>query len=114
VEVRKAFPDATILKPTWIFGVEDRLLRLFGKVVASPLPVLLMKPETKFQPVYVRDVASAVMAVLSDESTVGKDFELGGPHIYSYGNFVDYVLEQTRHQERGVFTITSDRPKLQE
>ena len=79
-----AFPNATVLRPSIIFGKDDNFLNLFGGMIAR-LPVLpVFGPEAKLQPAYVDDVAEAVALALEDPATYGgKTFELGGPERLS-------------------------------
>lgn len=94
VATREAFPGATLLRPSVIFGPEDRFFNLFAGL-ARGLPVLPLYGggHTRFQPVYVGDVAAAVMAVLVDVASKGKIYELGGPRTYSLAELVRYVLD---------------------
>jgi uncharacterized protein YbjT (DUF2867 family) len=81
--VRKAFPEATIVRPSLAFGPEDNLTNRFAAMAQWPiLPVLAGK--SKFQPVYVRDLAKAIaMAVLDPGKHAGKTYEIGGPQMMS-------------------------------
>lgn len=82
--VKAAFPTATIIRPSIIFGPEDQFLNRFAEIarIAPIIPVI--GAETKFQPVYVADVAQAI-ANAAEKPGVhgGKTFELGGPQTYS-------------------------------
>lgn len=79
--VRAAFPGATIIRPSLVFGQEDQLTNRFASMARLPiLPVL--GGRTKFQPVYVRDLAKAIAAAATDPARYGgKIFELGGPEV---------------------------------
>lgn len=92
--VRKAFPDAVILRPSILFGREDNFINRFATMIRF-LPVLpVIAPETKFQPVYVGDVADAVVAALGDEAA-GKIFELGGPQVLTMLDLQRWIAEAT-------------------
>ncbi|MES2494388.1 MAG: complex I NDUFA9 subunit family protein [Pseudomonadota bacterium] len=82
--VLAAFPGATILRPSVIFGPDDRFINLFAGLIAA-LPVLpVFGPEAKLQPVFVDDAAAAVANALADpERLGGKTFELVGPEVYT-------------------------------
>jgi uncharacterized protein YbjT (DUF2867 family) len=81
--VRAAFPTATILRPSIIFGREDQFINRFAGLIRL-LPVIpVFSAETRFQPVFVGDVARAVMAALADPDAAGKTYELGGPQTFS-------------------------------
>ncbi|QNM83831.1 complex I NDUFA9 subunit family protein [Sphingomonas sabuli] len=79
--VRKAFPGATIFRPSIVFGAEDGLTNRLAAL--SRLPVLpVIAAERRFQPVYVKDLAQAVaMAALDPGRFGGKTFDIGGPQV---------------------------------
>lgn len=80
--VRAEFPNATIVRPSLIFGPDDKFLMMFGGLVAG-LPVLpVFAPEATLQPVFVDDVAEAIANALSDPAAHGgKTYELAGPEV---------------------------------
>ena len=82
--VRAKFPAATVLRPSVVFGEEDRFINLFAGLVAA-LPVLpVFGPEAKLQPVWVDDVAEALVNALEDpRKHGGKTYELAGPEPVS-------------------------------
>jgi len=81
----------TIFRPSVVFGPEDRFLNTFA-ALARVFPVLpLAKPDAKFQPVYVGDVAAAVARTLGNPAAYGQTYELGGPEVYSFGDLIKYV-----------------------
>jgi NADH dehydrogenase len=81
----------TIFRPSVIFGRDDSFLNLFAKLV-KPFPVVpLAGAETKFQPVWVEDVAGAVAVSLDDARTFGRSYDLCGPGIYTLREIVHYV-----------------------
>lgn len=96
--VREAFPNAVVLRPSVVFGPEDDFFNRFAAMarLAPALP-LIDGGKTKFQPVYVGDVADAVMVALDDRegATDGKTFELGGPEIMSFREVLEYIMEVT-------------------
>lgn len=82
--VREAFPNATILRPSTLFGREDQFVNRFaGLIAAAPFGIVpVLRGEAKFQPAYVADVAEAVAVALADPGTHGgKTYELGGPDV---------------------------------
>ncbi len=81
--VRAAFPSATILRPSIIFGREDQFINRFAGLIRMLPVVPVFSAETRFQPVFVGDVAHAVMAALANPEAAGKTFELGGPQTFS-------------------------------
>ena len=93
--VREAFPEATILRPSVLFGPEDAFLnRLAGLARVMPALPLFGTGATKLQPVYVRDVAEAVARALATPAAKRRVYELGGPRIYTYRELVRLVLAQ--------------------
>lgn len=91
-----AFPEATVLRPSIVFGPEDGFFNRFGQLAALlPALPLFGGGGTKFQPVFVGDVADAVMAALARPEARGKVYELGGPRVWSFRQLMQYVLEQT-------------------
>lgn len=97
--VRKAFPAATILRPSVIFGREDGFINRFAGLIRA-LPVLpVIRAQAKFQPVYVGDVAQAATGALLDpEAHAGKTYELGGPQVMSMGEINAWIAREThRH-----------------
>jgi uncharacterized protein YbjT (DUF2867 family) len=89
--VRSAFPTATILRPSLMFGREDRFVNRFAAMVATSPVVPVMRTGTRFQPVYVADVAQAVVAALGNEDAQGVALELGGPDILSMGELIRWI-----------------------
>ena len=91
--VRAAFPEATILRPSIVFGPEDSFFNRFAAMARlSPALPLIGGGHTLFQPVYVGDVADAVLRALSDPGTQGKTYELGGPKTYSFKALMELML----------------------
>jgi NADH dehydrogenase len=118
--VRSAFAGATIVRPSVVFGPDDNFFNMFaGYTRLSPvlpvfgcplIPKLSVRGEdgnislnvdlygdggTRFQPVYVDDVADAIMAILGDGATQSKTYEFGGPQVYSFKQIMDLVLTYT-------------------
>ncbi len=94
--VREAFPTATILRPSVLFGPDDKFLNtLIAVVRRSPVLALFGSGDTRLQPVFVGDVAGAVLRALTTEPSQGKVYELGGPQIYRYRALIDLVLKET-------------------
>jgi len=101
--VRDAFPTVTILRPSVVFGPEDQFFNRFAAMAMfSPVLPLIGGGETRFQPVYVGDVADAVVTCLEDPATAGRIYELGGPKIYSFREVLELVLNEIRRKRRFV------------
>ncbi|HEV2674043.1 MAG TPA: complex I NDUFA9 subunit family protein [Aliidongia sp.] len=95
IAVRSAFPSATILRPSIVFGPEDQFFNRFAAMTRlSPFLPLIGGGETRFQPVYVGDVANAAMVVLDRPDTAGQTYELGGPHVYSFAELMRIMLRE--------------------
>ncbi len=95
--VRAAFPEATIFRPSIVFGPEDDFFNKFAWLARlSPALPLIGGGKTKFQPVFVGDVARATAKVLGDASTAGKIYELGGPEIMTLKEIMELMLKETR------------------
>jgi NADH dehydrogenase len=94
--VRAAFPGATILRPSIVFGPEDKFFNRFG-TMAQMLPIMpVVSGTTKLQPVYVGDVADAVIASLTRPDAVGATYELGGPEIKTFHEWLAWILHETQ------------------
>ncbi len=93
---RQHFPAATIIRPSVVFGAEDKFFNLFASMARlSPVLPLIGGGKTRFQPVYVVDVAEAIVRTLETPAAQGKTYELGGPLIYSFAELMQLVLRQT-------------------
>ncbi len=94
--VRAAVPAATILRPSIIFGQEDSFFNKFASIASfSPVLPLFGGGKTKFQPVYVDDVADAICEALVRTEAVGRVYELGGPKIYEFRGLMNLMLRET-------------------
>jgi NADH dehydrogenase len=93
--LRAAFPAATILRPSIVFGPEDDFFNRFaGLARMSPVLPLIGGGKTRFQPVYVGDVAAAISTAVTRQSARGKTYELGGPMIYSFRELMEIVCRE--------------------
>jgi uncharacterized protein YbjT (DUF2867 family) len=96
--VRAACLTATILRPSIVFGAEDQFFNRFAGL-ARLLPIMpVVAGGTKFQPVYVGDVADAVLAAAERDDAPGRTYELGGPRVATFRELLRYVLEVTGHR----------------
>ena len=96
--VRAAFPMATVIRPSLVFGPEDQLTNRFAAMARLPfLPVIAAR--RNFQPVYVRDLAKAIaMAALDPQRFGGQTYEVGGPQVMSMVELHHAILEITGQQ----------------
>jgi uncharacterized protein YbjT (DUF2867 family) len=82
--IRAAYPGATIMRPSLVFGREDQFTNRFADLIAKLPVVPVIRGAARFQPVYVADVADAVVAARSDSTTHGgATYDLGGPEVLS-------------------------------
>lgn len=95
--VRDAVPGAVILRPSIVFGQEDQFFNRFATMATStpftPLP-LIGGGKTKFQPIYVDDVADAVCEALERADAKSRTYELGGPGVYSFRSLMEKMLQE--------------------
>ncbi len=94
--VRAVFPDAVIMRPSILFGPEDDFFNRFAALarVAPALP-LIGGGRTRFQPVYVGDVAEAIGRAAVGEAKPGETYEFGGPEVKSFRELLDYICAVT-------------------
>jgi NADH dehydrogenase len=85
--------EVTVFRPSIIFGRGDGFINLFATLVKLLPVILLAKPNAKFQPIYVEDVAQAFVASLDNIDTYGKAYDLGGPKVYTLRQLVAYVAD---------------------
>ncbi len=96
--VSAAFPGATILRPSIVFGPEDNFFNRFG-MIAQVSPVMpVIAGATRMQPVYVGDVADAALAAAERRDLTGRVYELGGPRVWTFREILAYILEVTRRR----------------
>ena len=97
--VLAAKPDATIFRPSIMFGPEDDFFNRFA-AMARFLPALPLigGGETRFQPVFVGDVAEAIARAVDGEARAGTTYELGGPEVHTFRQLMEYVLAVTERQ----------------
>lgn len=84
--IRAAFPQATILRPSTVFGREDQFTNRFAGMIEKAPVVPILRAGTRFQPVFVGDLADAITAAVVDAGAHGgKTYEIGGPDIITMG-----------------------------
>lgn len=82
----------TIFQPSIVFGRGDSFLNLLATIVKIMPVVALAKPDAKFQPIWVEDVAEAFVNSLGNVETYGKTYQLGGPRVYTLRELVEFVI----------------------
>jgi NADH dehydrogenase len=106
-------PDATIFRPSIMFGPEDDFFNRFAAMARiSPFLPLIGGGETKFQPVFVGDVAQAILKATGGQAKGGTIYELGGPEVRSFRQLMEYVLAVTE-RKRLLLPIPFGLAKLQ-
>ncbi len=93
--LRAAYPQATIFRPSVIFGRGDSFLTLFARLLKIVPVVPLAGAEARFQPVWVEDVVSALVAALERPASAGQTYALCGPRQYTLRELVAYVGKLT-------------------
>lgn len=95
--VQEAFPGVTILRPSLIFGPNDSFFNKFaGLAGMAPALPLIGGGHTRFQPVYVQDVAAATLAALGQSDRAGKIYELGGPQVFTFRQLMELMMAHTK------------------
>lgn len=96
--VRAAFPSAVIVRPSIIFGPEDDFVNRFAGLISRLPYVPVIRAQTRFQPVWVVDVAKAVAKLALTPVGESKTFELGGPQSLSMMELHKWIAEAIAHQ----------------
>ncbi|KQM62705.1 3-beta hydroxysteroid dehydrogenase [Sphingomonas sp. Leaf17] len=90
--VRAAFPAATILRPSIVFGREDQFVNRFAGMIQSSPVVPVLRAPVKFQPVFVGDVAAAITRAVSEpDAFAGRTYDVGGPDIITMGALIRWI-----------------------
>jgi uncharacterized protein YbjT (DUF2867 family) len=93
--VKAAFPQATIIRPSIIFGPEDQFFNRFAAMAQiSPALPLIGGGHTRFQPVYVGDVADGIMAAIANPDSAGRTYEFGGPEVHEFRDLMKLLLAE--------------------
>ena len=96
IKILAAFPDAIILRPSIVFGSEDQFFNLFSQISCISPILPIVGGNTKFQPVYVDDIAKVIEKILKNEKNRNNDncsiYELGGPDIMSFHSLMVKML----------------------
>jgi NADH dehydrogenase len=111
--VRQIFATASIVRPSIVFGPDDDFFNRFARMaLISPALPLIGGGTTRFQPVFVGDVAEAIACCLSDPGTAGRTYELGGPGIYTFRELLTLMLREIGRR-RLLVPISYDLATLQ-
>ncbi|WP_315778123.1 MULTISPECIES: complex I NDUFA9 subunit family protein [unclassified Bradyrhizobium] len=111
--VLAAVPEAVIMRPSVVFGPEDQFTNRFAALARiSPFLPLIGGGETKMQPVYVGDVATAVADAVDGKAQPGATYELGGPEVLSFREILKIILDIT-DRDRALLPLPFGLAKLQ-
>ena len=109
--VHELVPQAIIFRPSIVFGPEDDFFNRFA-AMARIMPILtLVGASTRFQPVFVDDIAQAIALALNGKATPGATYELGGPEVKTFRELVQYVCDVTRRR-RYIISLGFETGKL--
>jgi NADH dehydrogenase len=101
VAVQQAFPGATIIRPSAMFGPGDALFSGLADLARMlPIVPLIGGGRTRLQPVYVEDIVEAIVRILDDSRSVGQVYELAGPNVYTLHELTTIVLRLIKEPRR--------------
>lgn len=108
--VRDFFPQATILRPAPIFGDEDQFLnRMADLVNFSPMVPVIGLGEQKIQPIFVEDVAQAIVSAVVDADAPGRIYELGGPETFTKKQIIEWIAREIGREDETIIVPLSKR-----
>ena len=97
--VAAVFPQATIVRPSLVFGEDDHFFTRFAAMIrSSPVLPLIGGDTTKFQPVFVDDIAAGLLELLKRPETTGKTYEFAGTRVYSFMVLLELLLSALNRQ----------------
>ncbi len=97
--VREVFPQATIVRPSLVFGEDDHFFSRFAAMIgSSPVLPLIGGGMTRFQPIFVHDMIAGLLELLKRPETAGKTYEFGGPQVYSFKVLLELLLTALNRQ----------------
>ena len=108
--------DLTVLRPSVIFGADDKFLNVFAKLQRIFPFVPLAGSTTRFQPVWVEDVASSITYCLQHKDTIGKTFDLCGPDVFTLKELVQLAAQMSginHGRGRPVFGLSTRLGRIQ-
>tara|TARA_B100001123_G_scaffold372987_1_gene437260 strand:- start:1819 stop:2757 length:939 start_codon:yes stop_codon:yes gene_type:complete len=110
--IQEKFKSSVILRPSVIFGPEDKFFNTFASLAQFSPALPLIGGKTKFAPIYVGDVAAAIVKVLTLNNFESKIYELGGPENYSFKQLMEILLEEIK-KKRFLISIPFGMAKFQ-
>ena len=113
INIQENFKPSVILRPSVVFGPEDKFFNTFASLAQfSPALPLIGEGKTKFSPIYVGDVAKAIVKAIELNNSGCKIYELGGPENYSFKELMNILLTQIK-KKRFLLPIPFNVAKLQ-
>ena len=113
INIQENFKPSVILRPSVVFGPEDKFFNTFASLAQfSPALPLIGEGKTKFSPIYVGDVAKAIVKAIELNNSGCKIYELGGPENYSFKELMNILLTQI-NKKRFLLPIPFNVAKLQ-
>jgi len=111
--IQDTFKPSVILRPSVVFGPEDKFFNTFASIAQfSPVLPLIGGGKTKFTPIYVEDVAKAIVKALELNNSEPKIYELGGPETYSFKELMEILLMEIK-KKRFLVPISFSVAKFQ-
>ena len=111
--IQETFKPAVILRPSVCFGSGDKFFTTFASIAQfSPILPLIGSGKTKFAPIYVGDVAKAIVKALELNNSESKIYELGGPENYSFKELMEILLKEIK-KKRFLIPIPFSTAKFQ-
>ncbi len=96
---KEAFDGVTIIRPSIVFGPEDGFFNKFAEMARFSMVLpLIGGGKTKFQPVFVGDIALAIAEIVRGDKFSGKTIELGGPQVFSFRELMEFILKGTERK----------------
>ncbi|GAM27735.1 hypothetical protein SAMD00019534_109110, partial [Acytostelium subglobosum LB1] len=106
--VKEIIPNCTVVRPGLMFGDEDRLINKWSRVAYWSPFIPRYNEDLQFQPLHCVDFANAIMAILELQTSAGKTYELGGDEIFTWGQFIDYIVEATVQSNKKNIPVSMD------
>jgi NADH dehydrogenase len=111
--IQDTFKSSIILRPSVVFGPEDKFFNVFASFAQfSPILPLIGGGKTKFAPIYVGDIAKAIIEILKNDNLESKIYELGGPENYTFKQLMEILLREIK-KKRFLISIPFSVAKFQ-
>ena len=94
--IKQKHLDVTILRPSIIFGAKDNFINMFKVLVKWVPMILLLSPQSKFQPIYIKDVSNILIKSIFDKKTFCKVYDLGGDDVYTLKDIIHLIIKSEK------------------